>query len=54
MEYCEKCKKDVIIFKQEYTTMPQDKDNQVRRYKEIICALCGNCIDSKKVDEVVK
>ncbi len=53
MEFCDRCKKDVITFKQEYTTMPQDDLNEVRRYKETLCALCGHGIHREIVDEVV-
>jgi rRNA maturation endonuclease Nob1 len=51
-EFCERCKKNVIIFKQEYTTMPQNEDNEVRRYKETFCAICGHCVKRDTVDEV--
>lgn len=52
MEFCDRCKKQVVTFKQEYTTMPQSVENEVRRYKETFCALCGNCIHRETVDEI--
>lgn len=54
MEFCERCKRQVITFNQEYSTMPQDEKNEMRRYKEMICALCGHCVKRETIDEVVK
>lgn len=52
MEFCTNCKKDVETFSHKYSTLPQDEKNEVRRYDETFCKLCGHCIDSKKTDEI--
>ena len=52
MEFCKRCKKDVETFSHDYHTVPQDEKNEVRRYKETFCKLCGYCIHDKVTDEV--
>ena len=51
MEFCNRCQKQVSTFRHELTTMPQDEDNKVRRYKATICSLCGYGIKSETFDE---
>ena len=54
MEFCNRCQKSVLTFRQNYHTIPQDEKNEVRCYKETFCALCGYCIHREVVDEVEK
>jgi len=54
MMFCKRCKKDVITFKQQYSTVPQTVKNEVRHYRDVFCALCGYCIETKITDEIPK
>lgn len=53
MEFCDRCKKNVETFSQRYNTIPQDEKNEVRRYKETFCVLCGTCIHREVTDDVL-
>lgn len=53
LTYCETCVKDVLTFKQMVSTMPQDAQNQVRKYLETFCAYCGTLLVREVVDETV-
>jgi len=49
--HCPNCNRLVETFQQEYTTLPQDNQNKVRRYKETFCAYCGRCLERETKDE---
>jgi len=53
-DFCPSCNKIVMVFCQDYTTLPQDEQNKVLRYKEVICAYCGQCIKRESVEEVAE
>ena len=53
LTYCDVCNKDVIVFRQQVSTMPQDTQNEVRRYNETFCAYCGALLNREIVDENV-
>ena len=53
-KHCKNCNKDVPVFHQETSTMPQDEKNLVRKYKDIICSVCGFTVEHSYTDEVIQ
>ena len=53
-KHCPNCNKDVPVFYQETSTMPQDEKNLVRKYKDTLCSVCGSTIEHHHIDEVIQ